>query len=329
MKATWLLEWGRRAPSVASAASTSVASIAQLSRYAHRPRRWQNLRTGSPSYPRSFTTTIIPQATVDSGRGDPSRGESALSIPGTRVVPASPSYFTGTPDFTDDLLNLQLLLYRHIRLPVVAPGQAPRVAWKKLVHYRLQAGESIRAAKYHKILEVVRRLNQIHPAVLPTEVREAMELYKRDIDPHQNRPNPGRIDQFGRSAGAGRRKSSSARVWLVEGEGEVLINGKNLVTAFPRVHDRESVVWALKATDRMDKYNVWAMVRGGGTTGQAEAVTLGVARALLVHEPLLKPALRRVDDQGAPGCVTRDPRRVERKKPGKLKARKMPAWKKR
>lgn len=72
-----------------------------------------------------------------------------------------------------------------------------------------------------------------------------------------------------------------------------MVNGKGLHAAFGRIHDRESAVWALKATQRIDRYNVWALVEGGGTTGQAEALTLGVAKALMVHEPLLKPALRR------------------------------------
>jgi len=131
------------------------------------------------------------------------------------------------------------------------------------------------------------------------------------------------VDEDGRAYAYGRRKSSRAQVWLVEGEGEVLVNGKSLVDVFSRIHDRESALWALKSTARLDKYNVWIKVHGGGTTGQAEAITLAVGKALMVHEPALKPALRRA------GCVTRDPRRVERKKPGKLKARKMPAWVKR
>ena len=79
----------------------------------------------------------------------------------------------------------------------------------------------------------------------------------------------------------------------MEGTGEVLVNGKTLAEAFGKVHDRESAIWALKATERVDKYNVWALVEGGGTTGQAEALTLAIAKALLAHEPLLKPALRR------------------------------------
>jgi small subunit ribosomal protein S9 len=101
------------------------------------------------------------------------------------------------------------------------------------------------------------------------------------------------IDELGRAKGVGRRKTSSAVAWLVEGEGEVLVNGKSLSEFFGRLHHRESAVWALKATQRLDKYNVFALVQGGGLTGQAEAMTLAVAKSLLVHEPALKPALRR------------------------------------
>lgn len=93
--------------------------------------------------------------------------------------------------------------------------------------------------------------------------------------------------------GIGRRKESTAKVFLVEGTGEVLVNGHSIVQAFPRTHDRESALWALKITQRMDKYNVFALVSGGGVTGQAESLTLALAKALLVHEPALKPALRR------------------------------------
>ena len=128
---------------------------------------------------------------------------------------------------------------------------------------------------------------------MPQEVAATLEIYKRDVNPFANVRKPSMIDQDGRAFGVGRRKASTARVYLVEGEGEVLVNGKSLNHAFARIHDRESAIWALKATGRVDKYNVWALVEGGGSTGQAESITLGLARALLVHEPLLKPALRR------------------------------------
>lgn len=210
-----------------------------------------------------------------------------------RIVPASPSYFTGRPQFTDDLLSLQNLLRRYQRLPTVEPGQAPRVAWKTVTQYRLTVGEPVRSAKYHIILEILKRLNQILPEMMPKELREAMQHYKRDVDPYANVPNPGTIDEDGRAYGVGRRKSSSAKVYLVQGDGEVLVNGKSINAVFGRVHDRESALWALKSTGRMNNYNVWALVTGGGTTGQAESVMLGAAKALMVHEPMLKPALRR------------------------------------
>lgn len=240
-----------------------------------------------------------------------------------RVVPLSRSYFGGHPIFLDTLITLRKLVRKYASLPVVQPGEAPRVAFRKLSEFRNTTGESVKSSKYSRIMEALRRLNHIHPSIRPKEVVDALNLYKRHINPHDNKPKPIPIDKFGRALGVGRRKSSTAQAFLVEGTGEVLVNGKSLVEFFGRVHDRESAVWALKATDRMDKYNVWAITSGGGTTGQAEALTLAVGKALIAHEPLLKPALRRA------GCVTRDPRSVERKKPGHVKARKMPTWVKR
>ena len=210
-----------------------------------------------------------------------------------RIVPASPSYFTARPQFNDNLLSLQNLLHKYQTLPTVEPALAPRVAWKTVTQYRLLVGEPVRPSKYTFVLRILKRLNQIHPQLMPPELQDEMQIYKRDIDPYANVPNPGVIDEFGRSYGVGRRKSSSAKVYLVQGSGEVLINGKSINTVFGRIHDRESALWALKATGRIDKYNVWALVTGGGTTGQAEAMTLGTAKALMVHEPALKPALRR------------------------------------
>ncbi|KAL9123295.1 MAG: hypothetical protein Q9187_000134, partial [Circinaria calcarea] len=246
------------------------------------------------AYPsRTFTNTPKPSA-IAAPEIDFSK--SSLPPPSpkyTRIIPASPSYFTGKPDFTDSLLTLQALLRKHQTLPTLTAAQAPRVAWRTLAQYRLIVGEPIKASKYRKIIEVLQRLNRIHPALMPEEVTQEMEIYKRDVDPHANVRRPQLIDEFGRAFGSGRRKASTAKVFLVEGEGEVLVNGKSLNHAFARIHDRESAIWALKATGRVDKYNIWALVYGGGLTGQAESITLAVARALMVHEPELKPALRR------------------------------------
>lgn len=242
---------------------------------------------------RSLHTSSARKASIAAPPIDFANSAPPNNAQSAHVVPASPSYFTGRPDSTDNFLKLQALLRRHQTLPTVPPAQAPRVAWRTVVQYRLLVGEPVRASKYHKVVEILQRLNRIHPAVMPPSLRDAMEIYKRDVDPFAVTKKPSIIDGDGRAFGVGRRKSSSAKVYLVQGEGEVLINGKSLNTAFGRIHDRESALWALKATKRTDKYNVWALVHGGGTTGQAEAITLGAAKALMVFEPALKPALRR------------------------------------
>ncbi|KAF2087137.1 hypothetical protein K490DRAFT_73964 [Saccharata proteae CBS 121410] len=251
------------------------------------------------------------------------RNASKISVEGLRIVPASPSYFTTIPQFMDSFIEVQTVLRKYETLPQIEPINAPKVAWIRLDTFKAATDEPIKIAKWRKLQKLLQRLNWIHPEVMPEEVKAIIQKYKMQHNPYDRRPSPKYVDDMGRGMGVGRRKTSSAVAWLIEGEGEVLINSKSLSQHFTRIHDRESAIWALKATDRLDKYNLWALVRGGGTTGQAEALTLAVAKALMVHEPALKPVLRRA------GCVTRDPRKVERKKPGKLKARKMPAWVKR
>ena len=114
----------------------------------------------------------------------------------------------------------------------------------------------------------------------------------------------------------GRRKTATARVRLLKGDGKITVNGKDAVAYFNR---EEVVIIAslpLKATDTATKYDVVARVDGGGKVGQAGAVKLGIARALVQADESHKAALR------AEGCLTRDPRERERKKPGQPGARK-------
>ncbi|KAJ5242190.1 37S ribosomal protein S9 [Penicillium citrinum] len=240
-----------------------------------------------------------------------------------RIVPASPSYFSGNPRFVDHVLNLESLQARYAALPILPAGEAPRMAWFKLKQFREYVGEQVPVKKYKSLVKILQRLNRIQPDMVPGEVRSVLDSFLRPGNPYAQTREPPELDENGRARAKGKRKESKAVVHLVEGEGEVLVNGKSIVEAFPRVHDRESALWALRSTQRMDKYNVWVTVRGGGVTGQTEAVTLAIARALMVHEPGLKPVLRRA------GVITVDARRVERKKPGHVKARKMPAWVKR
>lgn len=214
-----------------------------------------------------------------------------------RMLPTSRSYFTAQPNFTDTFLQLKAMNDKYSAMPRIDPADMPRVAWDSLQDYTNIHGESVKAGKYSRLLEILNSLNRIHPGVMPQEVKDAVQPYKRAIDPYINKAKTRTVDKYGKGLGAGRRKTSTARAWLVEGTGEVMINGKTLADAFARVHDRESVIWALKATNRIDKYNVWGMCNGGGTTGQAEALALAVGKALLVHEPALKPAVRRCESK--------------------------------
>lgn len=210
-----------------------------------------------------------------------------------RVVPASPSYFTARPTFTDDYIYIMTLLRRHLLLPQVKPGDQPRLSWRAYRAYGGGVGgEKVKQRKYNEMIYALRRMNMIHPQVMPDEVQAAITHWASEFQKSANRPKPIEIDEFGRASAVGRRKASSARAWVVEGDGQIMVNGKNLVQAFARPHDRESVIWALKVSNRLGRYNVFARSNGGGTTGQAEALTLAIAKSLVAHEPVLKTILR-------------------------------------
>lgn len=114
----------------------------------------------------------------------------------------------------------------------------------------------------------------------------------------------------------GRRKTAVARVILRNGNGKITVNGKEFEHAFPLKTNRDDIIAPLTVTDNLGKYDIVVNVRGGGTTGQAQAIRLGIARALETSNPELRPALK------VEGFLTRDPRMVERKKYGRPKARK-------
>ena len=123
--------------------------------------------------------------------------------------------------------------------------------------------------------------------------------------------------------GTGRRKSSVARVRLVEGNGTITINGKNIDEYLGTDTLKVIVRQPLTVTNTVDKYDVICSVQGGGFTGQAGAIRLGIARALLEANSEYRPTLK------AAGFLTRDPRMKERKKYGLKKARKAPQFSKR
>ena len=125
-----------------------------------------------------------------------------------------------------------------------------------------------------------------------------------------------KIDALGRSYATGRRKESTARVWVKRGSGKMQINGKDMNSYFARPVLQMLLNFVFEVTDRKDQFDVMATVKGGGLSGQAGAVRHGLSRALTLFETDLRKPLK------VAGMLTRDSRVVERKKYGRAKARK-------
>jgi small subunit ribosomal protein S9 len=123
--------------------------------------------------------------------------------------------------------------------------------------------------------------------------------------------------------GTGKRKTSVARVILRPGDGTTWVNGRSLEDYFPRATLRKLALSPLEVADAEGRYDLRVRVHGGGISGQAGAVRHGIARALVEAEPSLRGELKRR------GYLTRDPRKIERKKAGLKKARKRPQFSKR
>lgn len=121
----------------------------------------------------------------------------------------------------------------------------------------------------------------------------------------------------------GRRKTSVARVRFLDGTGQITLNGKSLDAYFPEATHRVRVMEPLRITELEGRYDVNATLEGGGTTGQADALRLGIARAIIEIDPQLRPILKKA------GLLRRDDRKVERKKYGLRKARRAPQFTKR
>lgn len=123
--------------------------------------------------------------------------------------------------------------------------------------------------------------------------------------------------------GTGRRKSSAARVFMKAGSGEITVNKKSLEDFFGRETSRMIVRQPLETVDLLSKFDIQITVKGGGPSGQAGAIRLGITRALMEYDETFRSALR------AAGFVTRDAREVERKKVGLRKARRAVQFSKR
>ncbi len=125
------------------------------------------------------------------------------------------------------------------------------------------------------------------------------------------------------TSGTGKRKTACAQVKLMPGNGAIVVDGIPYEERFTRIDHRQTITKPFVATDTSGRYDVVVTCDGGGITGQASAISLGIARALLKEDEKNKPLLR------AEGLLTRDSRAKERKKPGLKRARKAPQYTKR
>ncbi len=149
------------------------------------------------------------------------------------------------------------------------------------------------------------------------ETNSLDDLSKLKVDDKEEaNVNESKIDMLGRSYATGRRKESTARVWVKRGTGKISINGKEMVNYFARPVLQMQLNFVFDVTERKDQFDVIATVKGGGLSGQAGAVRHGLSRALCLFEPDLRKPLK------SAGMLTRDSRVVERKKYGRAKARK-------
>ncbi|KAI0031740.1 ribosomal protein S9/S16-domain-containing protein [Vararia minispora EC-137] len=302
--------------------------------------------------------------------------------PKTKAKPGSASFYTQRVEYNDQLLQLQnasnsarkvLKELELFPLPKHALDSLPPLHsyWRSRRDMAADLfDKTLNTRQYKKVVRVLSRLNEYQTIAraagcdqLADSVSDVIRLYERPgkhtILGHGSR-GLARFDRFGRTYSVGRRKTSSARVWMIpvlhedtetvrdaaaeraaleaqlfKGEEPqikelpspptttILVNGRPMRDIFPSVLDRERIVRPLKIAGVLGAYNVFALVRGGGTTGQSGAVAQAIAKGLATHEPEMKTTLKKAK------LLRRDPRMVERKKTGQPKARKRYAWVKR
>lgn len=299
--------------------------------------------------------------------------------------PTTPTFYTARPEFYDQLSSLESAL-QHAKtalttchllpLPKFArEALPPRVnAWVDKRELGLKLRSTLTTSRYRRVVLVLNELETYRSIAekagiveLQEGIRGITELFERADAATmlaRGKAKPVKLDEYGRSYTLGKRKTSSARVWIVPVQqspadkstasqsipaatetdsaltallnpnsssksnepvsvARILVNNTPLSTYFPIPADRARVIHPIKLAGLLGAYNIFAIVRGGGTSGQSGALAHGIAKGLVAHEPAAATILKKAK------LLRRDPRMVERKKPGLAKARKRYAWVKR
>ncbi|WWD02249.1 hypothetical protein V865_000287 [Kwoniella europaea PYCC6329] len=279
--------------------------------------------------------------------------------------PSSSEFFTGRPVFHESLSELNFIIdsikkslrVKHIyplpsELPYVNPPQANWISKEELSTLFDIKLRTNTLRQVHELLSELNHLRHVSDlsgnGELVGKINEVLSRYERRT-PSSSSSTSSNVDsttkkeegtdEFGRSYGMGRKKTSSSRVWLIPSQSllstttdttsstttsaEILINHIPLSQYFVRPSDRETILRPLKITGYLGAFNIFGFSRGGGMSGQASAVGLAVARALGVAKEDARDILQ------ADGALMRDTRMTERKKTGRAKARKGYTWVKR
>lgn len=246
----------------------------------------------------------------------------------TRIRPTLSTFYGGNPVHETIMNTINSLIRKYEKLPKRVLSDEELRA-KKFIGFevykeRLQSGTRLRPSHYRELVNGLSQLRTIEHELMPLEVIELLgEYYSTSAAKAVEKKKIQQLDQWGRSTTKAKRKNAEATVRMVRGEGQVIVNGINVIEYFPNVYARKNLAYPFQVVDQEGKYNIFATVTGGGYTGQSEAIMYAIAKGLVVFNPLLKSRLSKA------GLMTSDTRVVERKKPGKLKARKSPTWVKR
>ncbi|KAK0225920.1 ribosomal protein S9/S16-domain-containing protein [Armillaria fumosa] len=291
-----------------------------------------------------------------------------------KLAPESPSFYTGRAPYYDTMTSLQMALgqiratlktLQLLPLPPFARASLLPMPplWKNLEEMSSEVGMKLNTTRYRRLLVV---LNELHECLriattaghteLADMIEQVVAMFERGESQKEEYMSRGKrtiaeLDQFGRSYTLGRRKTSSARVWIIPRIASnvkpvdvptttILVNNLPLSQYFPKTVDRERVVYPLKVAGVLGKFNIFTIARGGGSTGQTGAIAHGIAKGLLAHDQELLTVLRKGESSrfamhvlNSSCCpanlIKRDPRVVERKKTGLAKARKRYTWVKR
>lgn len=256
------------------------------------------------------------------------------SISPNLLNPTHPAYFTGNPFYFDALLKLNGYIQRirdfqaMTKTPLVENvDQGYNIKW--MGSGELSDKLSIKTTP-KEIQDLHAKLNFLysHKSNFPSEEEEEiMSFLENYIKPGSFYKRPAveypKLDQYHRSMTFGSRKTAKAQVYMLPGEGKVMVNGLHFSDYFDNELEIQSSLKALDRVDGWGKYNIWAIVNGGGKSSQANAIGLGIARGLIIQDPSVQDILKES------GLLTPDTRQVERKKTGQPKARKKITWVKR